>query len=200
MADQLLTAAPRLRSQNRSTSFSAAHSTGPHREDIEMQTAVISDCGNYRYVLTRPSEVARPDRGTALFLMLNPSTADAEVDDPTIRRCRGFAKAWGCNGLTVANLFALRSTDPEALLSNPDPIGPANDGWLRQLASEYGDVVCAWGAHQMAVGRSIVVAQLLRQAGARLWCLGTTKQGFPRHPLYVPGDQPLVEWREPGNG
>ncbi|KOF00671.1 hypothetical protein W7K_02885 [Stenotrophomonas geniculata N1] len=164
-----------------------------------MQTAVISDCGNYRYLLTRPTQVVRPERGTALFLMLNPSTADADVDDPTIRRCRGFAKAWGCNGLTVANLFALRSTDPALLLSHAAPIGPLNDGWLRKLASEYGDVVCAWGAHSMAVGRSIVVAQLLRQAGARLWCLGTTKQGFPRHPLYVRGDQPLVDWKEPGN-
>jgi len=200
MADQLLTAAPGLRSQNRSTSFSAAHSTGPHREDIEMQTAVISDCGNYRYVLTRPSEVARPDRGTALFLMLNPSTADAEVDDPTIRRCRGFAKAWGCNGLIVANLFALRSTDPSQLLVHADPIGPLNDDWLRRLAREYGDVVCAWGAHSMAVGRSAAVAEIMRQAGARLWCLGTTKQGYPRHPLYVRGDQALVEWKEPPHG
>ncbi|HEP1206998.1 TPA: DUF1643 domain-containing protein [Stenotrophomonas maltophilia] len=165
-----------------------------------MQTAVISDCGNYRYLLTRPSEVTRPERGTALFLMLNPSTADAAVDDPTIRRCRGFAKAWGCNGLTVANLFALRSTDPAMLLSHADPIGPLNDDWLRRLAHEYGDVVCAWGAHSMAVGRSIVVAQLLRQAGARLWCLGATKHGFPRHPLYVRSDQPLVEWKAPGNG
>ncbi len=165
-----------------------------------MQTTVISACGSYRYLLTRPAEVMHPDRGTALFLMLNPSTADGQVDDPTIRRCRAFAKAWGCSGLTVANLFALRSTDPEALQSHPDPVGPANDGWLKQLASEYGDVVCAWGAHEMAVGRSIVVAQLLRQSGARLWCLGTTKHGFPRHPLYVRSDQQLVEWREPGNG
>ncbi len=164
------------------------------------ERAIISDCGSYRYLLTRPSEVARPDRGTALFLMLNPSTADAEVDDPTIRRCRGFAKAWGCNGLTVANLFALRSTDPAVLLSHADPIGPLNDDWLRRLAREYGDVVCAWGAHSMAVGRSAAVAEIMRKAGARLWCLGTTKQGFPRHPLYVRGDQQLVEWTEPTNG
>lgn len=156
--------------------------------------AVISSCGSYRYLLTRPCEVVRPERGTALFLMLNPSTTDADSDDPTIRRCRSFARAWSCNGMTVANLFALRSTDPAALLANGDPIGPDNDTWLRRLAREYGDVVCAWGAHSMAKARGGQVATIMQSAGARLWCLGTTKHGHPRHPLYVPSDQQLVEW------
>ncbi|HHA2445041.1 DUF1643 domain-containing protein [Stenotrophomonas maltophilia] len=200
MANQLLASAPGLCHRNRSISLSVANSSDPKHEAIEMQTAVISDCGNYRYLLTRPSEVARPERGTALFLMLNPSTADAAVDDPTIRRCRGFAKAWGCYGLTVANLFALRSTDPALLLSHADPIGPLNDDWLRRLAREYGDVVCAWGAHSMAASRATTVAQLMTAAGARLWCLGITKHGAPRHPLYVRADQPLAPWREPNHG
>lgn len=160
--------------------------------------AVLSSCGTYRYLLTRPCEEVHPDRGTALFLMLNPSTADAHADDPTIRRCRGFARGWGCNGMTVANLFALRSTDPAALLAHGDPIGPDNDAWLRRLAREYGDVVCAWGAHSMAKARGGQVATIMQSAGARLWCLGTTKHGYPRHPLYVRSDQQLVEWQPNG--
>lgn len=156
--------------------------------------ALISPCGAYRYYLARPSDVERPDRGTALFVMLNPSTADAHVDDPTIRRCRGFARTWGCNGFTVANLFALRSTDPSVLLQHADPVGPQNDLHLRQMAAEYGDVVLAWGANRAARQRAVQVATMMREAGARLWCLGTTKSGAPRHPLYVRADQPLVPW------
>lgn len=158
------------------------------------ESAVISTCGTYRYVLTRPSEVVHPDRGTALFLMLNPSTADATQDDPTIRRCRGFARSWGCAGLTVGNLFALRATDPAALQQHAAPIGPYNDDWLRRLAAEHMDVVCAWGALPFAAARASDVALLLRAAGARLWCLGTTKHGAPRHPLHVRGDQSLIPW------
>lgn len=161
--------------------------------------AVISPCGEYRYLLTRPAETPSPERGTALFLMLNPSTADAELDDPTIRRCRGFAKAWGCAGLTVANLYALRSSDPSHLWGHQDPVGPENDAWLKQVAEEYGDIVCAWGANADR-DRAAEVAALLEASGARLWCLGTTKTGAPRHPLYIKASQPLVEWQTPAQG
>ena len=78
-------------------------------------SAIISPCGTYRYLLKQVAESMSPMTSTALFVMLNPSTADATLDDPTIRRCRGFAKLWDCNGLAVANLYALRSTDPAAL-------------------------------------------------------------------------------------
>lgn len=156
-------------------------------------SAIISECGTYRYLLTRPSEVENPDLGTALFIMLNPSTADAELDDPTIRRCRGFARTWGCAGITVANLYALRATDPAALLCHPDPVGPECDEHLFSLAKEYGDVVCAWGANAKP-DRVKVVTRILQGAGARLWCLGTTKHGHPRHPLYIKADQPLIPW------
>lgn len=158
-------------------------------------SAIISECGTYRYLLTRPSEVEHPDRSTALFIMLNPSTADASLDDPTIRRCRGFARTWGCAGITVANLYALRATDPAALLCHPDPVGPECDQHLFSLAKEYGDVVCAWGANAKP-DRAARVVEMLREAGARLWCLGMTKHGHPRHPLYVRGDQPLIPWEE----
>lgn len=156
-------------------------------------SAIISPCGQYRYLLTRPTEVQQPERDAALFLMLNPSTADATVDDPTIRRCLGFAKAWGCKGLAVANLYALRSTSPKGLWHHDDPIGPENDAWLGRLAAEYGDVICAWGANAKA-DRVNEVASILVSAGSRLWCLGTTKTGAPRHPLYIRADQPLARW------
>lgn len=159
-------------------------------------SAIISECGTYRYLLTRPSEVQHPDRSTALFIMLNPSTADASLDDPTIRRCRGFARTWGCAGITVVNLYALRATDPAALRGHPDPVGPDCDMHLRALAREYGEAVCAWGANAMP-GRVDQVVRIFREAGARLWCLGTTKAGAPRHPLYVRGDQPLIAWEGP---
>jgi hypothetical protein len=110
-------------------------------------SAVISPCGTYRYRLTRAAESMTPMKSTALFVMLNPSTADAQFDDPTIRRCRGFAKVWDCNGLAVANVYALRSTDPAALWTHPDPIGPDNNDYLWNFARECGDVVCAWGSN-----------------------------------------------------
>ncbi len=161
--------------------------------ETDRRSADISTCGLYRYTLHRPCEVRHPERGTAAFVMLNPSTADATLDDPTIRRCRGFAKAWGCAGLTVMNLYALRSTDPAALWRALDPVGPENDYHLRRTAREYGDVVCAWGAG----ARPERVRQFLRLmdgTSARLWCLGVTKDGSPRHPLYVRADQPLIPW------
>lgn len=156
-------------------------------------SAVFSECKSYRYLLTRPSETMYPERGTALFVMLNPSTADASLDDPTIRRCRGFARSWGCSGLTVANLYALRSTDPKVLRGHSDPVGPDNDRHLFNLAVEYGDIICAWGAHatRERVDRAVAIFKL---AGARLWCLGTTTSGAPRHPLYIKADQKLIEW------
>jgi hypothetical protein len=156
-------------------------------------TAVISPGDTYRYLLKRTAESMAPMRSTALFVMLNPSTADAQLDDPTIRRCRGFAKLWDCNGLAVANLYALRSKEPAALWSHPDPVGPDNDDYLWNFARECGDVVCAWGSNARPE-RAARVASIMRDAGARLWCLGTTKDGSPRHPLYVRNDQPLIEW------
>src|SRR5262249_14212908 len=106
--------------------------TGARRREEVRRAAVISDCGRYRYSLTRRwGDAAEP---RALFVMLNPSTADAEQDDPTIRRCIGFAKAWGMGSLEVVNLYALRATDPAALLSAPDPIGPKNDTMITSAA------------------------------------------------------------------
>jgi hypothetical protein len=159
--------------------------------------AVVSPCGTYRYTLDRVWDASLP---TALFIMLNPSTADASVDDPTIRRCVSFAKRMGCGALTVVNLYALRSTDPGALATHPDPVGPDNDTHIAlALGKRLGCVVAAWGAHPAANQRVDTVAALLAAHGWQVSCLGTTKGGAPRHPLYVRGDAPLTPL-EPTHG
>jgi hypothetical protein len=159
-------------------------------------TAIISPCGAYRYALTRTGDALPGKPGRAMFLMLNPGTADATLDDPTIRRCRSFACSWGFDGITVGNLYALRSTDPAALWLHHDPIGPENDAYLYEMATTHSRVVCGWGANARD-DRVAAVVKLLREAGAELACLGTTKSGAPRHPLYVRGGQPLLKWPMP---
>lgn len=151
--------------------------------------AVLSGCGRYRYLLTR----RWADDPAVTFVMLNPSTADATTDDPTIRRCIGFAKSWGYGSLNVVNLFAFRATDPRDLLAATDPVGPRNDAFLHDYLPVS---VAAWGAHKLAVARARQVMQAF--AGRPLlWCLGVTKDGHPRHPLYVRADAPLIPWRQP---
>ncbi len=153
--------------------------------------ASLSKCGNYRYSLMR-----RWDQGSPLrFVMLNPSTADATVDDPTIRRCMGFARREGCAALIVVNLYAYRSTDPKALLTCTDPVGPVNDEilWAHLISARAGQtpVVAAWGVNAEP-GRAADVVALV--PGVDWRCLGMTKRAAPRHPLYVRGDQPLVSY------
>jgi hypothetical protein len=151
--------------------------------------ADLSPCGIYRYRLWRE---LGDGTGTVLFVMLNPSTADGEQDDPTIRRCIGFARSWGFRRLEVANLFALRATDPEQLrLFKGDPIGPETDTWIASLAAVAKLTIAAWGAHAFARHRAAAIADLLINPR----CLGTTADGQPRHPLYIPADTTPVEWR-----
>lgn len=149
--------------------------------------AVISDCGRYRYTLEREWMTGA---GTCLFVMLNPSTADASEDDPTIRRCIGFAQRWGYQRLEVGNLFALRATDPKQLRRLPleEAVGHDNDRWLRRLCTRAALIVCAWGAHSTAPYRMPWVEPILAERKGGVVCLGTTKAGQPRHPLYVKGD------------
>lgn len=153
-------------------------------------TAVLSDCGRYRYRLTRDWDPARP---RATFVMLNPSTADATVDDRTISRCITYAKDWGMGGLMVVNLYAYRATDPEDLWLVEDPIGPLNDQHLREVLSpsvrDGGPVVGAWGVNAQPER----VAQVLRYAGP-LTALAVTKSGQPGHPLYLPKTAQPQPW------
>lgn len=157
--------------------------------------AIISTCGLYRYVLTRGADLFNTQRMPALFVMLNPSTADATIDDPTIRRCMGFSKKWDCAGLTVVNLYALRATKPKELWEAKDPVGPDNETNLRLQLIIHGDAVCAWGnnAKQWRVNEFLKLASELE---TRLWCFGLTKAGQPKHPLYMKLNQPLIRYKE----
>jgi len=145
-------------------------------------SAVISNCGTYRYRLDREWDAGK---GTVAFLMLNPSKADHAEDDPTIRRCTNFAKAWGFGGLIVGNLFALRSTDPKALYSHHDPIGPDNDKHLIEICQSSRRIICAWGTHGKLRGRNRAVHERLKFFD--LHALRVTADGHPGHPLYIAG-------------
>lgn len=155
-------------------------------------SADLSPCGSYRYLLTREWDA---ERHKLVFVMLNPSAADARSDDPTTRRCIGFARREGCGGVIVANLFAWRSASPRALAVATDPEGPRNSETLRRVAATaQRPIVCAWGAYAGANG--VPTESILRNAGAVLVCLGRTRRGAPRHPLYVRGDTALEPYAQ----
>lgn len=174
--------------------------------------AEISADGRYRYLLWREwrgthdranwrwfggtdgagAELGDPK--ACLFIMLNPSTADGEVDDPTIRRCVGFAKAWKFERLEVVNLFAYRATKPRELFevtpAEDDPVGWQNQEHVTQAAVDAGRIVCAWGAHGGYLGQDETLRGWLPDVP--IWALGLTAAGKPRHPLYAPANSPLV--------
>jgi len=151
-------------------------------------SAHISRCGQYRYSLKRCWDPSLPQ---ALIIGLNPSTADATLDDPTVRRCVGFVRDWGFGGLALVNLFAFRAIDPSSLVGPPDPVGPENDDWIARLADESDLVVAAWGVHGGLKARDSAVIRML----GPLHCLGRTKDGFPRHPLYLSRHTQLEAFR-----
>lgn len=162
-----------------------------------MNLATISPDGRYRYWLRRVLDGGAGEPGL-LFIMLNPSTADATTDDPTIRRCVGFTRREGFNTLEVVNLYAWRATDPRALWNLPDgldPVGPANDGHILDAATRAMRVVAAWGrTPPRAWPRAAVVTGKLEREGIKLHCLGRTADGSPRHPLMLRADAPLTPW------
>lgn len=153
---------------------------------IHRGEAEFSPCRRYRYTLTRWWGSSAP----CVFLMLNPSTATEVVNDPTITRCMGFAKRWGFGALVILNLFAWRSTDPRQLYRVEDPIGPENDLHIARVAREAGAIVCAWGTHGRLLDRDRRVAELLASIENKpaIECLGLTKGGDPKHPLYLLND------------
>ena len=156
---------------------------------IERNT-VFSDCQKYRYTLWRvsPSGLFEMSLGNwtpyVNFVLLNPSTADETNDDPTIRRCVGFAKEWGYGAVCITNLFAFRATDPSVMKGQLTPVGPEGDEWIIKCAREADVVVAAWGTHGAYNDRDNEVLGILK--GVKLSCLGVTKDGHPRHPLYLP--------------
>lgn len=151
-------------------------------------SAALSDCQKYRYALHRQWDDTKRN---VLFIMLNPSTADASHDDPTIRRCIGFAKSWGFGGLHVVNLYALRSTDPKELLKASDPVGPDNRKWWQGAASFCEIAVCAWG-NAPIVGKLQKALwpeyKPLSWISLPLHYIELSDNGTPKHPLYLRGD------------
>lgn len=163
--------------------------------------------GIYRYVLSRDlasadelTELMEPKltRGIVNFIGVNPSKATAEVSDPTCTRERKFSELWGFRHYVKTNLFAYRSTDPEKMKVFGEPIGPDNDHWLDAVAAQAEMIVCAWGNHGTHLGRGdIVTIKLLRKHSKKLYCLGFTEDGEPKHTLargkaFIPYDfQPL---------
>ncbi len=148
--------------------------------------AVFSPCRSYRYALGRRWSAAP----VVLIVGLNPSSADAHSDDPTVRRCMAFARSWGYGGLRLGNLFAFRATDPRSMLTATDPVGPANDRWLQQQAEGAALVVAAWGVKGRFASRDQAVRSLL----PALHCLRLSRQGCPMHPLYLPAQLRPLPW------
>lgn len=163
---------------------------------LTRKTALISPCGQYRYRLTRHWA---PDLPPMTFVMLNPSTADADIDDPTIRRCMGFARRENMGGIVVVNLYAFRATQPSELKGATDPCGPLNAGQHLDAIDGCGGypIVCAWGANAGAEAAKRFVEMAQRHSTGDLVSLGTTKDGHPRHPLYVRGDQRFESFPNP---
>lgn len=157
-----------------------------HQSGEIISEAVYSDCGAYRYLLAREWQTDGP---ALLMVMLNPSTATEEKNDPTIERCQRRARRMGFGALRIVNLFAFRATDPKVMKAASDPVGPENDPILRaEATSGPGMILCAWGTHGAHLGRGKAVARLLRDCGAPLWHLGMTVGGHPKHPLYLGND------------
>lgn len=151
--------------------------------------AVFSPCGEFRYALWR---IWSRSQKPLMVVGLNPSTADASKDDPTIRRCIGYAARWGMGGLLMGNLFAFRSTYPVNLISAINPIGDDNDLWLARMGDEAEIVLAAWGQNVAKIDPSRVNS--VRAMFPTLHHLALTAAGQPKHPLYLPGELKPTVW------
>ncbi|MEO0343944.1 MAG: DUF1643 domain-containing protein [Pseudomonadota bacterium] len=165
--------------------------TRKHIKGDAPSVAIYSDCERYRYTLTR---VWDSTRLKALFVMLNPSTATEVQNDPTVERCERRARALGFGAFRVTNIFAFRATDPRQMRAEVDPIGPDNDNAILDAAIWADQIICAWGTHGAHLDRGPKVAAILRQTQADLYHLGLSKQGHPKHPLYIGYDTRPKLW------
>lgn len=160
-------------------------------------SATVSDCGKFRYDLRRVWDYAKP---RVLFIAYNPSTADGTLDDPTIRRVVNFAVGFDAGSVVMCNLFAFRATWPKVLRRAADPVGPENDLYIQRHAVECDYVVAAWGSLAETGKRPILqarpphVLRLLDQIGAKVFHLGLTQGGQPRHPLFLRNEATLTRW------
>lgn len=165
--------------------------TRHHAEAGCLSDAVYSPCERYRYALTR---VWAAEGARALFVMLNPSTATELANDPTVERCERRARALGFGAFRVCNIFAWRETDPRAMRGAAEPVGPGNDAAIREGCAWADRVICAWGTHGAHRGRGREVEALVRATGAIPYHLGLTRDGHPRHPLYLAYSVQPVPW------
>jgi hypothetical protein len=156
--------------------------------------AVFSRCRTWRYTLWRD---LTPDRAPVLNVIgLNPSTATERTNDPTVRRCIGFAKWLHCGQLVVTNIFAYRATNPADMKAvGRFAVGPENDRYLLEIARTSQIVVAAWGVLGTFMNREHTVLEMLRRAGITVHCFGQTKDGYPKHPLYLASHTPLEVYR-----
>lgn len=163
-------------------------------------SAVISDCGRYRYRLERHA-IEGGGSGAVAWIMVNPSTADASEDDATIRKVTGFSRRLGFGWFIVGNVFGLRSTDVRGLAKADDPMGPDNERHLREIMGAAPTVIVAWGPvaklPKELRKRYQRVVRIANEIGVTLHCLGTANDGHPRHPLMLAYDTPLTEWSDP---
>ena len=162
-----------------------------------MRTTEFSPCRKYRYTLWREfvtsgdllsHERALETASYVQFIGLNPSTADETKDDPTIRRCIGFAKAWGYGAMCMTNLFAFRATQPEDMKKCLEPVGTENEYYLLETGKKAGLIVAAWGVHGIHLRQNKKVHQAFVSLGLQLNHLGLSKDGHPKHPLYLKAD------------
>ncbi len=144
--------------------------------------AILDQKRKYRYVLKR--QWGTNEKNFVNFVLLNPSTADEKIDDPTIKACIKFAQNWKYDGMWVTNLFAFRTTQPINLKKNKRPIGNKNDSYIQKYAKKSKTIVIAWGNHGNFLNRDKQVIKLLSQI-SDLYCLQILKNGQPKHPLYV---------------
>lgn len=150
------------------------------------KNAVISPDSKYRYALSRVWDIKLK---VCVFIGLNPSIADADIDDPTIRRCVNFARGWGCGSLIMLNLFAYRATDLNEMLAAPNPSGESSTLAIKEFVNPHDLIICAWGNHGTHLGRNKYIKWLLTEQGCHdLWALEVNKSGQPKHPLYVKSD------------
>lgn len=169
--------------------------------------ANFSPCGRYRYSLWRRWGIRSVKNRELVFIGLNPSTADEMISDPTVTRCINLAKREGFPGMMMLNMFAFRSTDPKKLLLVDDPVGPRNlDSLLRMIGAPGRKVIACWGSHKLVLPqakRLLMMSSnyksgfITRRVHQLLYCLGTNKDGNPRHPLYLPSDVPIIDFPKP---
>lgn len=150
--------------------------------------AVISHCGKYRYLLRRSWDHTKP---RALLVMLNPSTADANIDDATVRSCARLLRALHYGSFEIVNLFGFRATNPNDLGQTDDAVGPDNDGIAVAAVNRCDIAICAWGAHWSSGGRGRRLHEIITAVRPVAYCFGRTKSGAPKHPLYIKTGTPL---------